>query len=121
MLAAGDVRLFDRLAQVVQVKAHCRSGQLSGPVTRGRVERDVDALKAMMLQLLLQQGAKPLVEVRQRRVERHIDYEPHGDSRKEIVLRISTLPTSCSDRGVATRCYRLSLPLVVKTRDPARS
>ena len=86
MLAAGDVRLLDRLAQVVQVEADRRTGQLSGPVARRRVERDVDALKPVMLELLLQQGSQTLVEVRQRRVERYIDYQPHCTRRPTIYL-----------------------------------
>src|SRR5690242_18909029 len=64
-----------------------------------------------MPELLLEQGSKPLVEVGKCRVERDVDHQPHVPSQREMTLRISTLTTSCSDRGFTTRCYRSSRPL----------
>ena len=53
-------------------------GELARPFAGGCVERDVDAFEAVTLELVLEQAPEGLVEVREHRVERHIDgqHEP---------------------------------------------
>src|SRR5205807_9591584 len=86
LLAPGDVRLVERFAQVVQVDADRRTGQLPGPFARRRIERNVDALEPVMFQLFLKQSSQSLVEVRERCVERNINYQPHCHPHSTIYL-----------------------------------
>ena len=104
LLASRDVRLLERLAQVVEVEADRRTGQLPGPFARRRIERNVDALESVVFQLFLQQSSQTLVEVRERSVERYVNYQPHCHPRSTIYLaatRPGAIPPGCSGPGPA--------------------
>ena len=61
------------LAHVVEEQVHGRRRELPGPFAGRRVERDLDALEAVALELALEHAAQRLVEVGEHRVERHLD------------------------------------------------
>ena len=61
------------LAHVVEEQVHGRRRELPGPFAGRRVERDLDALEAVALELALEHAAQRLVEVGEHRVEGHLD------------------------------------------------
>src|SRR4051794_26649978 len=67
-----------RFAQVVEEHVDRRLGELPRPFARRRVERDLDTLEAVALEILAQQRAQGLVEVGQHGVERHVDGQQHS-------------------------------------------
>jgi hypothetical protein len=64
-VARAGLGLAEVLAQVVEEEVDRRRGELGRPVAGGRVERDLHALEAVVLQLAAQQRPQRLIEIRQ--------------------------------------------------------
>jgi len=76
-VARRRLRLAEVLAQVVEEEVDRRRGELGRPVRRRGVERDLDALEPVALELATDERAQCLVEIRQRGVQGYVNDGRH--------------------------------------------